>query len=313
MGRYFMQRDEGIRGSWQQRVQQIGKDKKLDNDRALLSSANSARYSRSEEEVRSLYRQILNRPSAAMRTKLQAGINLASFFFLDRGNKEAGVKVLEDYAYLLSSEQSFVKLRASFNWAIGSKEKAIAVLADAVDDNRARLWSKDERVEILGLLLTYKSIHWLQRREELKNEEAVLDEARRVTNKREWMEQKTMFESIVNRHGRQLLDLLKTIDVTDLTAAARQNTVTGLLQLVEVCIRLRKLDLAEEICQWVPGIVAPSFRYAFENKLGRIRNYRRADLKRAAEKNSLPPARTLRPRPAGNRRPVGNRRPTGDI
>ena len=81
MGRYFLQRDEGLRGRWQQRVLQIGRDKKLENDRALLAYANSARYSRSEEEVRSLYRQILNRASASMRIKLQACINLARACF----------------------------------------------------------------------------------------------------------------------------------------------------------------------------------------------------------------------------------------
>jgi hypothetical protein len=274
MGSYFMQRPEGMRRSWQQRVMQIGKDKKLENDRALLSYANSARYSRSEEEVKSLYRQILNRTSASPRTKLQAGINLASYFFLDRGNKEEGVKVLEDYAHLLSAEASFVKLRGSFNWAIGSKEKAIAVLADSIDDDRARRWTKDERVEILGLLLTYKSIYWLQRREELKNKEAVLDEARQVTNKREWGEQKTMFESIVNKHGRQLLDLLKTLNVKELTAAARQNTVTGLPQPACENLSLRRKSAFGSRRMWVRIFDTPSrpSSGASETIAGRISN-----------------------------------------
>ena len=156
------------------------------------------------------------------------------------------------------------------------------MLADAIDEDDAKRWSRDDRVEVLGLLLTYKSIYWLQKREELKIR-GELDEVRQVTHTKEWSDQKTTFESIVNRHGRQLLDLLKTTDVRELTAAARQNTVTGLLQLVEVCIRLRKLELAEEICQWVITNVANNSRYAFESKLSRIRNYRRTDLKRATE------------------------------
>ena len=91
MGRYFQSREESSRGIWQQRFLQIGKDKTLENDRALLNYANAARYSRSEEEVNSSYRQILNRASASIRIKLQAAVNLASYFVLHRGNREIGI------------------------------------------------------------------------------------------------------------------------------------------------------------------------------------------------------------------------------
>ena len=276
MGRYFQSREESSRGIWQQRFLQIGKDKTLENDRALLNYANAARYSRSEEEVNSSYRQILNRASASIRIKLQAAVNLASYFVLDRGNREAGVKVLEDYAHLFSGEPTFVKLRASFTWSPGSREKAVTVLADAIGHERAKSWSKNDLVEVLGLLLTYKSIYWLEKREAIKNQ-AALDEVGLIGKRREWGEQKKAFESIINRHGRQMTDLLKTVDVGALTAAARQNTVTGLLQLVEVCIRARRLDFGEEICEWVLKNVSHSFRNAFEDKLFRIRSYRRRD------------------------------------
>jgi hypothetical protein len=271
MGRYFQARDENSRRIWQQRVLQIGKDKNLENDRALLNYANAARYSRSEEEVNSSYRQILNRQSAASSIKLQAAINLASYYVLDRGKKDAGTRVLEDYAHLFPAAPQYIKFRASLNWSIGSREKAITVLADALD-NSGKDWAKVEKVEVLGLLLTYKSIYWLDKREELK-EQTAIDDTSLTRRRREWGEQKREFEGIIQRHGRQLLDLLRTVDVRGLTAAARQNSVTGLLQLVEVCVRVKRYSLAEEICKWVLDNVSHSSRGDFETKLSRVRGY----------------------------------------
>jgi hypothetical protein len=272
MARYFQTRDEGIRRNWQQRVLQIGKDKKLENDRALLNYANAARYSRSEEEVNSSYRQILNRPSASSAIKLQAAKALASFYVLDRGKTEAGIRVLDDYGDLFPADPQYVKFRGSLNWSAKNQEKAVTILAEAIDHNAAKNWMKVDKVDVLGLLLTYKSLYWLQKREELKDDVGIEDMSL-IRKRREWAEQKREFEGIIKRHGQQLLDLLKTVDVSTLTAAARQNTVTGLLQLVEVCIRVARYDRGQEVCEWVLENVSHNANADFQNKLARIKNY----------------------------------------
>ena len=64
MQRYFDQAEKQFRSGVISRIKQVTRDKKLDNERALLENANSARYARSEEETISLYRQILNRTSS---------------------------------------------------------------------------------------------------------------------------------------------------------------------------------------------------------------------------------------------------------
>jgi hypothetical protein len=272
MARHFQTRDEGFRQNWRQRVLQIGKDKKLENDRALLNWANAARYSRSEEEVNSSYRQILNRASAPIAIRLQATINLASFYVLDRGKREAGIRVLEDYAHLFPAEPQYVKFRASLNWSAGNGAKAVTILAEAIDHTAAKNWRKVDKVDVLGLLVTYKSLYWIQKREESKDEAAIQD-VTLIRKRSEWAEQKREFEGIIQRHGRQLQDLLRTVDVSALTAAARQNTVTGLLQLVEICIRVSRYDFGREICLWVLDNVSHSAKPDFQNKLARIDDY----------------------------------------
>jgi hypothetical protein len=272
MARYFQTRDEGFRQNWRQRVLQIGKDKKLENDRALLNYANAARYSRSEEEVNSSYRQILKRPSAPIMIKLQATINLASFYVLDRGKRETGIRVLEDYAHLFPAEPQYVKFRGSLNWSTGNRDKAVSILAEAIDHVAAKKWRKVDKVDVLGLLVTYKSLYWIQKREESKDD-AGIEEVSLIRKRQEWAEQKREFEGIIKRHGTQLLDLLKIVDVSTLTAAARQNTVTGLLQLVEICIRVARYELGRNICVWVLDTFPHNVSADFQTKLSRIDLY----------------------------------------
>ena len=126
---YYSKSGRALKGTIGSRVKQVTRNKKLDNEHALLENANTARYSRSEEEVISLYRQILNRAAAPLEVKLQALLNLTDYLFNNRGKKQLAIKLFSEFEHNFSGEPSFARMYASYCWASGQENEALRVLS----------------------------------------------------------------------------------------------------------------------------------------------------------------------------------------
>lgn len=229
------------------RIKQVTRDKKLDNERALLENANSARYARSEEEVISLYRQILHRTTSPPEVKVQALLNLTDWLFNARGKKERAVRTFRDFDHLLGDEPSIVRMFASYCWAIGEKEDAVRILSEFFRGAKKKL-DANTHFEIAGLLLTYEGVAAIEFKDdaktklqsgiiELKDFYALNDESKR------------RFAKLKN-FGLNEIRKLKDDDMQRLRGAARQNMLTGIYQLANVCIRLGHLQDAAYVCEF---------------------------------------------------------------
>ncbi|MEZ4863142.1 MAG: NB-ARC domain-containing protein [Caldilineaceae bacterium] len=280
MTSYFSKRNDSYRRSVTSRMIEVTKDKKLDNERALLYNANAARTSRNEEEVVRLYRSIMNRESSPLEVKLQALFNLGEYLFNIRGKRDETVKIFKDYEHLFYLEPSYSRMFAIYLWATGRKEESIRGLLDLfAKKTRSSFDDKNLRLELLGLLLMYRGLDAIQQREDLK-EKIRFNEIDQQSFNREYEKTKVLFADICNHQGKLLFNEIKQIQSTSaLSSAARQNVIAGLYQYVNLSIRLRKYEEAILICEYVIDSFPVHFHEQFKSKQAfctrNIRNFKR--------------------------------------
>jgi len=268
---HFQLRGAAFKESAQTRLVRIGRDKKLDNETALLANADAARYQRTEEEVEELYRQILSRPKSPEKVRLSAAINLASYFAIERKNVERAAQVLDDYRHMFSGSSKYSKVFAQFCWASKKKDKAIQVLFDVLrtlDGHEDR----SERIEVLGLLVTYFGSQAIEEKDDLKKRKRLGDEPQ--FNEYDKVKDR-LFR--VRKLGDELFNAVRKASFDQLSPGARQNASTGLLQHAEVCVRRNEFPVAIQICRYftedIRAHLPDSHVAPFETKLQRIQRY----------------------------------------
>lgn len=266
-------RTDSFKGNCNKRLLQISRDKKLDNEQALLQFANSNRYSKNEEEVVSSYKQILNRTTAPKDIRLQAILNLTAYLVIDRGKKEMAITIFENNLSEFADEGQFIKMISTYYWSNGSdaeKEKAIQLLGDYLTKNRNL--KIDINLELLGLLLTFKTIQVVSKKEKIKDKlnynEITVTEFSNINKSI-----KQDFKNIIHHHGWQLYNFVNSIDFSSISSGSRQNIVTGFYQFSELFTRLGDYDNAAKICIFAMEKFPDSFHKLFKAKFNRIKQY----------------------------------------
>ncbi|MFN8502746.1 NACHT domain-containing protein [Kouleothrix sp.] len=268
MSLYFDNRNDTFRRNTISRIPHVTKDRKLDNDQALLLNANTARVSRTEQEVISLYRGIINRSNSAFKIRLQAITNLADYLFNSRGKKDEAVKLLKDHEHLFNEEHAFSRLYATYSWATGRKEESIQILSEYCA-RKPMQYQEDRniRFELTGLLITYRSLDAIQRKEELK-EKRRFEEITLGEYDEENLKIKNLLFDICHQHGTYFFRALRQMeDIQRLTSGARQNIVSALYQYANVNIRLNRYGEAIEICEFAIVHFPTHFADQFRSKI----------------------------------------------
>ena len=125
----------------------------------------------------------------------------------------------------------------------------------------SRKWGME--FELRGLCMMYACIDSLERKDRLKVSYR-LGEISREEYHRTNRDIELTFESIYRKYGAPLFARIKNVGLDKLSAAARQNVVTGLYQLSDVCVRANRRDEAREICEFAiresPSFMAESFK-----------------------------------------------------
>jgi hypothetical protein len=275
MMEYYHKRDDNFKGSVTRRLNQVSRDRQLDNELALLKNANASRLSRNEIEVVSSYKQILNRPNSPREIKLQAVLNLGSYLFADRGNKDEGIKIFEEYFSQFSQEPQYIKMYAIYNWSKGAKsnrEKALQILLDYFSRSENRKFEEDLNIELLGILLTNRSIFWLEQREETKTKH----DRQEITYKEyriEWDLQKDNFSDIYRNQDMNLFELVKRKGYNNLSSGSRQNVAAALYQFVEICIRLQQHQMGINVCNFAVDNLPDYYSGQFHRKHQLIKKF----------------------------------------
>jgi len=261
---YFNALPHNVKSSITSRIKHVTRDKKLDNDHALLANANSARFSKSEEEVVRAYRQILNRISCPEGIKLEALLNLADYLINNRGKKTEAVKVFTDFEHLFHQNHTFIKSYSNYCWANSQKYEAIKVIVDYFSSKPNLKGCRSTYLELLGQLTTFKSIYYIELKEALKDKKR-LGEIDNFEFQSQNAVIKDGFCDIYKQHGHFLFKAVKNTDISNISSAAKQNVIAGLFQFVNICIRMNKHDFAEDICRFCinnfPHYLQPQFQF----------------------------------------------------
>jgi hypothetical protein len=275
MENYFHQRDDAFKSRVKHRLLRIGKDKGRDVEWSLLDHANAARFSKTEEEVLSNYRNIIRHKRYALKIREAALLNLADYFYNNRGKKENAVRILEEYQIDFKNSPDYIKALATYCWSLNSesqRSRAVNILLEYFASGSKSLDppSRNHRLELLGLLLTYRGVFHIGEREELKARQGQIppDEYRNVHN-----DQKQLFVEICTQQGAQVYKMIQVNDFADFSPGAKQNALTGLLQYVELLSRISRNDTAIAVCEYVLDRIAHPYTDEFRRKLLKIQSF----------------------------------------
>ncbi len=277
MSNYFENRSSAFKGNCVSRRNQVNRDKTLDVEHSLLLTANANRLSKNEIEAIESYKQIINRTSSPLDVKLDAILNLASYLVIDKGKKDLALKYLEDYSYHFNKNAlkgsfekvcygRFTKMWASYHWGNGTreqKEKAIDSLLNYASTGFN--FNKDLDLELSGMLLQYRSIliilDWQHLKEQKNYEEISLSEFKQIRDK-----QKQTCKDIHDKQGVYLYNAIATKKIEHVSSGARQNVISGLYNFLEVLVRINKIELALQICEYIIYCAPKNFHQQFQRK-----------------------------------------------
>ena len=97
-----------------------------------------------------------------------------------------------------------------------------------------------------------------------------------------------VFQDILKKQGNALFGYIKQIDLDTVSSGARGNTITGLFHFIEVCIRINRHDIAEEICIHSFKGFPRNFHPQFKSKLAKIYRFKniRVDIEKLYDKHN---------------------------
>lgn len=237
-----------------------------DTDRALLNHVKSLRHQSNPDTTIQQYKEILRHgKDFAYGTKLEALFDLGDFLFNQRGDKEAAIKLYDEY-FDRFYEFNVLKRYASYVWSI-NKEKAIKILEDFNSKYQSKklTLSKNQKIHLLGLIVMREGQYWNDKYEREFNKRSQIREELKRINK---------------AFGNLLFNQLKVSKVTQDFNSEELNDLTLALEtLVDVCFRNYYKSLAIEICDFVLTNFPERFNNRFSRKkekiLGVRTSYRR--------------------------------------
>ena len=269
---HFVQRDDAFIGNSNARCAQVNKDKDADIEHSLLKSANASRLVKSEIEIVESYKQILNRPSSPLDVKMMAVFNLANYLLVDRGKKYEALEVFDKYSHYFTSilygkegryYYGCYALRwATTYWANGTdaqKKKAINILSDYYKGHVDL--HEDQDIEITSTLLMYRSLMVVKEWRELKDKN-LFNDISMTEYKTKRSEQLKECQGLLTYIGNPLYTTVATRKL-DYPSRTRQSLITAFFNYIDVLVRINKVDLAIEICDYVilygPNNFKPQF------------------------------------------------------
>lgn len=276
MNKRFRMRDSLFIKNTNNRLSQVNKDKDADIEQSLLNNANTGRLVKGEIEVVDSYKQILNRTTSPLVVKMSAIFNLANYILVDRGKRNEALDVFDRYSHLFTGNAKTKENRnlygkfalrwAMSNWANGTeqqKQKAVNILSDYFEGKINYQDNLD--IEIASTLLMYRSLlvikEWRELKDKNKFNEISLPEFK---IKRE--NQIKECHSLLMYMGNPLYTSISKKKIIDYPSSTRQSLITCFFNYIDVLIRIKKKDLAIEICEYVISTGPNNFIAQFISK-----------------------------------------------
>lgn len=265
---------DGDAGAITSRLQVVGDDKRLDNDKALLLDADSARVSHKISDVVNKYRHIISRPVTPDEIRVRAIVNLAQYLIEDVSNYDDGIGVLNEFNIRYKSNAEFVRAYTKYLWRGDDESKRSAVeyvkrllAADDFKDDA-------EKLELLCVLMSYEALLLISAREELKAK-YTLREIGKEAYEAEYSEQSKEFVRVYNYPGLPLFEKIKKDELKDYDHSTKVRYLNGLSSFVEVCVRRQRFADVDEIFEYVFNNLKYNYHDIFKQKLERVNRYRK--------------------------------------
>lgn len=276
MNKHFAARDASFIKNSNYRRTQVNKDKKADIEQSLLDNANANRLVKSEIETVESYKQLLNRSTCPLKLKLIAVFNLANYLLADRGKRNEALEVFDKYSHLFtglvygSENRNFYALYslrwATMCWANGNdvqKQKAIIILSDYYK-GKVNFTVKED-IEISSTLLMYSSINLVKDWRELKSKIDFNEISYPEFREKRDVQIKEC-QGLLTHIGNPLYTNVSRKKLTEFTSSTKQSLITAFFNYIDVLIRIKKKDLAIEICDYVISTGPINFRTQFSSK-----------------------------------------------
>lgn len=232
-----------------------------DTDRALLNHVKSLRHQSNPETTIQQYKEILRQGADfSYDIKLEALFDLSDFLFNNRGDKEAAVKLFDDY-FDKFYEFNVLKRYASYTWSI-EREKAIKILENFYSKYFSRNISlnKNQKLHLLGLIVLREGLFWNDRFErDFQNKNKVKEELTRI----------------YKVYGHILLNNLRINSLINTLNSEELNDISLALEtLVDVCYRINNKIVADDICNLALEKFPERFNSRFKRKRDKLGGFR---------------------------------------
>lgn len=246
----FEKRDESWKSMCKSLYSKINKDKSLDNHVALLNNANASRFSKNENEVISLYKEILNKTKVSEEIKVQSVLNL-SYYMIERGKRDEALNLLKKYHENFKENLRYLKMTSIYFWGSGTiKEKkySIRILSEYFSNNSNLDFNL--KSELMGMLVLYKS------NLEISEWNNLHDESRfKKINENDFKNRRNKiykeFELLFNHWGVKLYQFISDKKLDDFSSGARTNIISSLYHFIDICIKIRKFKYIDEIITYM--------------------------------------------------------------
>ena len=265
-------------------------------DQALLDGADAARASgKSEAEVKSLYRQVLNRDQSPPYVKSQAVRRLAEYLFR-RSDRFGAIRSFQDYREQFRGDALVAKMHANYCWHVEKRDEAVEILMDYIRVTKGR-----SSFELLGLCLTFRASLLNGRNEELE----ARHRTRGISENDYDLEKRGLsqdFKQLSDEMGLPLFKRVREVGLADLSGEGKQNVISGLYLLSGVCMRLEKFREAREICEFAIEKGGGLQHTEFAKRLRSLEPF-----KQPSKSESRPLPSSIRPLPAAAFEKAGKR------
>lgn len=267
---YYEKKGSEFDGGINSRFKMIVKVKNAPTEIALLENADASRALADEVEVENKYRYILNREKTPYDIKLKAVLNFATYLISSKNKLDKALKLYRDYNQIFQQDPVFVESYAVCAWAntdSKAKSRAIEIIHEFLSSNPSIGF--ENQLELLGMLVTYKSVIVLSERDELKISYKFSEVTKHEYDKA-YSEQKQKMYDIFTSQGNKLYTLVKDMDLMKLTPSCRNWVLDGLTHFVEISIRNLRRNIGRTVCEKIIEEMPQNYQLAFIGKLKKI-------------------------------------------
>lgn len=267
---YYQNKGPEFEGNITNRFNLINTDNGSSTELALLENADASRLLDTEEEIENKYRYILNREKSPYEIKLNALLNFASYLVTHKNKIDKALKLYKDYSHIFSKNPEFIKQYAATAWSDGGNDsRYLSIeLMQNFFKNKPNL-KKELYLELIGTLMTYKSIVVVNERDELKGM-LRSGEISKFEYKSNYHEQKERIRDIFKHPGKHLWRMVKNLDLMELSPNCRNYVLDGLTHFIEICIRNNRRDIGKEVCNKIISEMPQNYQKPFLYKFSKI-------------------------------------------